>query len=300
MSKFVTNGKDIHASRLVKAFEEGLEQLKDFNVKPEGVFNSRAKVTCGNVTINSAELDLEFTVPFDDDLEPNEAEIILYNLTSDTIENFKYHSKISIEAGYEGDTGVIFSGYVEKVTTARDGVDKVTTIKCLDDISKNDLNEITYGAGTKASKILKDLLDKTGTPIAVFKMRRDHTYENEVKIDGDLRENIKKYSEVCGVSTYVNKGKLYSRYIKEGDHTYFIVSEETGLIGSPSAYTEEQTAEDYTDIINGYELELLLQHRITAGAIVTLKSMDTTGEFRACSGEHRFNPEECITKVKVY
>lgn len=300
MSSFVTNGKGTLKSKLIKSFEVGLEQLKDFSTKPDGVFGSQAKVICGNVTIDSKELDLEFTVPFDDDLEPNEAEIVVYNLTTNTINQIKYHSKISIEAGYTGDTGVVFSGYVDKVTTKRQGADKVTTIKCLDDIKKNTLQEITYKAGTKASYILKNLLGKTGTPIAVFKVRRDWTYKDEQKVDGNLMENIKKFSEVCGVSTYISKGKIYCRYIKEGDNTSFTVSEDTGLIGSPEPFEEEITAEDYTDVVKGYEAEMLFQHRISAGAIVTLKSVDANGTYRVCSGEHRFNPDECITKVKMY
>lgn len=299
-SKFISEGKSKTASRLVKSVEVGLEQLKDYTLMPDGVFGSHAKIICGDVTINSEELDLEFTVPFDDDLEPNEAEVTVYNLSPNTVNQIKYRSGISIEAGYKDDTGVVFSGYVDKVTTKLDGADRVTTIKCLDSVSKNTLQERTYKAGTKASYILRDLLKKTGTPIAVFSVRRDWTYKDEQKVDGDLMENIKKFSQVCGVSTYINKGRIYCRYIKEGDNLRFTVSEETGLIGSPEPFEEEVSAEDYKETIKGYEAEMLFQHRITAGAIVTLKSVFANGTYRVCKGEHRFNPDECITKIKMY
>lgn len=287
-------------SRLIKAVSAGIDSLQSYEIKPNGVFGSEAKIICGDVTIKSSDLDVEFTVKFDDDMEANEAEIIVYNLSKSTTSRFKNKSKISIEAGYEGDTGVIFVGYVTKVKSTMDGADKVTTIKCIDDVNKKTISEVTYAAGTKASYILKELLKKTGTPIAVFKMRRDWTYKDEVKVDGDLMENIKSYSEVCGVSTYVNKGKIYSRYIKEGDNVYFDLSEETGLIGSPEEYEEEITAEDYKDVINGYECEMLLQHRMSAGAIVSLKSLQAKGTYRVCGGEHIFNRDEAITKAKMY
>lgn len=299
-SKLVSNGSKKTASRLVKSVEAGLNQLKDYTLKPDGVFGSVAKIMCGGVTLDSKELDLEFVAPFDDDLEPNEAEITVYNLSPSTVNHIEYRSEISIEAGYTGDTGVVFKGYVNKVTTKLNGADRVTTIKCIDSVSSNSLQEITYKAGTKASYILRDLLKKTGTPIAVFSIRRDWTYKDEQKVDGDLMENIKKFSQVCGVSTYINKGRIFCRYIKDGDDLLFTVSEETGLIGSPEPYQEEVTAEDYKDVINGYEAEMLFQHRITAGAIINLKSVFVNGTFRACSGEHRFNPDECITKVKMY
>lgn len=287
-------------SRLIKAVSEGLDNLESYNIKPSGVFGSEARIICGAVTVKSSELDIEFNVKFDDDMEANEAEITIYNLSNNTVNQFKKGSQISIEAGFKGDTGVIFTGYITKVQTSHDDADKTTIIKCIDDVSKKTITEKTYAAGTKASYILKDLLNMTGTPIAVFKMRRDWTYKDEEKVDGDLMENIKSYSEVCGVSTYINKGKIYSRYIKEGDNIYFSLSEDTGLIGSPEYFEEEKTAEDYKETVKGYECEMLLQHRMSAGAIVELKSLDASGTFRVCSGEHTFNIDECITKAKMY
>lgn len=299
-SRLILDRKSNARSRLIKAVKKGIDNLESYEIKPQGVFGSEAKVICDAVTLKSSELDLEFTVKFDDDMEANEAEIIVYNLSNNTINQFKKDKKISIEAGYKGDTGVVFSGYVMKVKTKTEDADRVTTIKCIDDVEEHTISEITYAAGTKASYILKDLLNKTGTPIAVFNMRRDWTYEDEQKVDGDLMENIKKYSEVCGVSTYVSKGKIYSRYIKEGDNIYFTVSEETGLIGSPEEFEEEKTAEDYSETINGYECDMLFQHRMSAGAIVTLKSLNANGTYRVCNGEHRFNPDEAVTHIKFY
>lgn len=300
MSKFISEGKENARSKLIKAVSQGIDSLQSYEITPNGVFGSEAKIMCGAATIKSSELDLEFTVKFDDDMEANEAEIIIYNLSQTTLAEFKKDREISIEAGYKGDTGVIFNGYITKVRTKKENADRITTVKCFDDIKDHTITEITYSAGTKASKILRDLLEKTGTPIEVFQMRRDHTYENEVKVDGDLMQNIKKYSEVCGVSTYVRNGRIISRHIKVGDNIYFTLSEETGLIGSPEEFEEEQTAEDYKEVINGYECECLLQHRFSAGGIVSLKSLFANGEFRICSGEHSFSPDECISKIKMY
>lgn len=37
-----------------------------------------------------------------------------------------------------------------------------------------------------------------------------------------------------------------------------------------------------------------------AGAIVNLKSRIASGQYRVCSGEHRFSAYETITKIKMY
>jgi hypothetical protein len=288
-----------HASRLVKAFEDWKNLPDSFSQKPNGVFGSVAIVRCENVTVKSEELDLEYSVPFDDDLEPNEAEIIIYNLADSTIKQLNHRSEISIEAGYVGDTGVIFKGFIDRVRTKYEGADKITTIKALDDVENHTVESLSFAAGTTASSILRTLIDKTGLPVAVISIRRDHTYENEQTVDGDLMEAISKYSEVCGVSTYTLKGKVYCRHIKEGDNINFTVEEETGMIGSPSEYEEEVTAEDYKDIINGYEIEMLLQHRMQTAAIINLKSLIAKGQYRVRSGEHTFDGLSAITKIKV-
>lgn len=299
MSKFIKNGEQTHKSRLITALQEMSSQITAVDPSSKGVFGSKAKVICGDVNISSDTLDVEFSVKFDDDMESNEAEITVYNLSDNTINRLKRKAAISIEAGFDDDVGVIFSGFIDKVTTSYEDADKITTIRCFDDVTNQTIAETTYAENTTASYILKDLLNKTGTPIAVFSPRRDWTYENESKVSGSLMENIKRYSEVCGVSTFVKNGKIYVRYIKEGDATGFTISEDTGMIGSPSPFEEEQTAEDYKETVNGYEVECLLQHRFSAGAIVNLKSLVANGQYRIQSGQHTFSIDEAVSKVKL-
>lgn len=297
-SQAVTKSRE---SQLASALVMALDEWKTpYDIKPEGVFGSMAIVRCGDVTISSETLDVEFVVPFDDDMEPNEAEIIVYNMSDNTIKQLKKGATISIEAGYKGDTGVLFNGFISKIKTAPDGVDKMTTIYAMDDIKEHTVESMSFAAGTKASYILKTLIGKTGIPVAVFSIRRDHTYKDAQTVDGDLMDNIRQYAEVCGISVYVSKGQIYARYIKEGDNINFAVSVDTGMIGSPSSFEEEITAEDYTDIIDGYEVEMLLQHRMCAGSIVKLTSKHANGTYRVCSGEHRFSPDEAITVAKMY
>ena len=284
-------------SALVKAFESW---KTPYDIRPDGVFGSVATVKCGQVTISSETLDLEFEVPFDDDMEPNEAEITVYNLSDNTIKQLKKDAEISITAGYKGDTGVLFKGYISKVKTVHEGADKVTTIYAMDDIKDHTVESLSFKKDTKASYILETLIKKTGIPVAAFKVRRDHTYKDSQTVDGDLMENISKYAEVCGISVYVSKGKIYARYIKEGDNLNFNVSPDTGMIDYPSSFTEEIKAEDFVETINGYEVEMLLQHRMCAGAIVNLKSKMGTGQYRVCSGHHSFSPDQATTKIKMY
>lgn len=324
-SKLAAVGTNTASSRLVVAMNGWVDTPDSNGTAPDGMFGRKAIIKTWLVTLNSEELDFEFTVPFDDDTEANEAEIIVYNLSSETIDALRYNDNITIEAGYGDDTGLIFSGYIVSVKSKWDGPDYVTTIKALDnfDLKERDIVERTYGAGTKASFILNDLIWMLKIPCAVFSIRRDHTYKDEQKVSGGIMDNIRKYAEICGISVYINQGKIYARHLSEGDNINFTVSANTGMIESPEPFEEEVTAEDYTDVIKGYKVKMLLQHRLTTAAIVNLsftkqweklgfndnnKSKDgvvssrkakESGTYRVRSGKHTFNSSECITEVEV-
>ena len=281
--------------------------LKGLNIPtnmnpPDGMFGQDITIQSGGVTISNKDLDCEFTIPFSDDLEADEAEIIIYNLSQSTISQLKYNAVITVTAGYSGDTGVIFNGRIASVKTKHVGVDKQTVIKALDanGLEDQELESIAYKSGSTAGYILKDLLGKFKVPIAKFEPRKDYTYKKAVNVEGSLKENVKKFAEMCGVTIYFNKGKLYARWITDGDNINFTVEENTGLIGSPEEFEETVTNEnDEEETLHGYKVTMLLQHRITTAAIINLKSVDVSGQFRVRSGTHTFDGDNFYTEVEV-
>lgn len=249
---------------------------------------------------NDSGFDMEFEIPFDDDMVANEAEFVVYNLTKETVNKFKVGNSISMTAGYGDDTGVIFSGYISKVKTVRQGVDRVTTIYALDDVKYTPqmMDEKTYSSGTKASAILKDLLNKLGLEIAVFSPKRDHIYYSEATVEGSIVDSIKTYSDVCGVITYIHKQKIYCRAVNEGDNLHFNINSDTGMIDSPEPFEEENSNEEYIDTVTGYEINMILQHRIATAGIVNVDSTNYQGEYRIVSGTHGYDGLSATTKFK--
>lgn len=298
-----------HLSRMITAMKEWNTVPSGKIEAPKGVFGRKILIksenSSGKIVIDSETLDCEFNVPFDDNTEANEAEIVVYNLTQNTIKNLKNNQVITITAGYGNDTGVIFNGRISKTTTKSVGVDKQTTIYAIDDADRKekDIVDLTFAAGRNAAYILRNLVNRIGLPVAVFKVRFDYTYENEVKVTGGLMSNIEKYAKVCGVSAYILKGKVYVRHISNGSDIKFTVSEETGLIGSPEEFEEEneRTAgeETITETIKGYKLKMLLQHRMTTGAVITLKSVNANGRYVVREGVHSFDGKNFTTEVTV-
>lgn len=288
-------------SNMVVAMEGWDEQITPDLTPPSGLFGRKIKIKTGDVTINGATMDVEFSIPFDDDTEANEAEITVYNLEKTTLEQIKKDAKLTVTAGYGDDTGIIFSGRVSKKKSKYVGLDKQTVIYAIDREGEKErkIKSISYKKGVKASYILKDLIKRLKLPIAVFKMRKDYTYKDAVTVSGKLLENIKQYSEVCGVSTYIHKGKIYSRHIKDGDNIKFELSVATGLLESPEPFEEEYTGDGKHETIKGYKVKMLLQHRVGVASKIKIKSKNVSGTYRVRKGTHSFNGTDFITEVEV-
>ena len=182
-------------SRVIEAMRrmESEIVLDTESADTSGLYQHSVIIKTGDVTIDNQDLDVEFEIPFDDDTEADEAEIIVYNISDLTIQNIKKDAQISVTAGYGSDTGVIFSGVISKVKTYYSGEDRVTEIYAIDQASlqERELKSISYAKGTTASKILRDLVSQVGLPVAVFSPKRDHTYKDKSTVDGGLMENIR-------------------------------------------------------------------------------------------------------------
>lgn len=307
MSRRIMDATQTKTSRLITAIDAAMTQFEKSQLPKNSQFGFKTILQTpyvvlenGNVGNNYVGFDFTFNIPFDDDMVANEAEIEIYNLTDSTINKFKTGNSITIKAGYGNDLGVVFQGYISKVKTVREGVERKTTINALDDVKYTPqmMSEKTYAKGTRASTILKDLLGRLGLPIEVFSIKRDFTYTEETKVDGSITENIKNYSDVCGVSTYIHKQRIYCRPLSEGDNLYFNVNSNTGMIDSPEPFEEENTKENYVDKVYGYEITMILQHRLCTAGIVNVDSISYSGEYRVQSGTHSYDGLSATTKFK--
>lgn len=83
-------------------------------------------------TFDGSKLEIHFEVNFDDDPKPNSSTVSIYNLSKDSIDRIHKGDLCTVQAGYQGDYGVIGSGRILTVLTKRDGVDKITTITFLE------------------------------------------------------------------------------------------------------------------------------------------------------------------------
>lgn len=194
------------------------------------------------MNFSSEQFAIEGTVPFDDDMLPNESEIRIYNLSDQTLSRIKRGEVAMVNAGYRGDVGIILHGWISRVSTQWEGVDKITTINVLDseDLSKREVKEVAYAKGTLAGYIIKDLAGVIGMPIAQMELVKDVRYSDGYTVKGKATDLIADIAKECETSAFINRGKLYVRSLRRiGGSDLFALSAKTGLIGTPSTFEDE-------------------------------------------------------------
>ncbi|MEJ8306668.1 phage protein [Saccharibacillus sacchari] len=254
-------------------------------------FGRVVEVLVAGMTFSMDKYAIEGTVPFDNDTLPNESEIKIWNLAPETITWLKRNENLIINAGYQGDVGVILHGYVADVRTLRDGADKVTTLRVMDceDLSKRTVKDIAYVEGTLAERIIRDMAAQIGLPIAQFELYQNVRYLEGYTASGEATEIIAKVAEDCKTQVYVNRGKLYVRNLRRGKDDLFKLSAKTGLIGAPEYFEGEG--------VKGYNVTQQLQYRVTTASVIDLDSLAFTGRVYVRSGQHSFSRTGDFTTV---
>lgn len=246
-------------------------------------FGRVIEVMVAGQKFTSDKYNIEGSVPFDNDVVPNESEIKIWNLSESTINKLKKNQVLMLNAGYKGDVGTLLHGYTSSVVTRWEGVDCITTLTVLDseDLEKREVKEIAFAENTLASKIIKQMASYIGLPIAQFELNRDYRYQDGYSAKGKVTDIITKVAKDCGTSVYINKGKLYVRNLRRGGDSIFNLNKGTGLIGSPEPLEK--------DDVKGYKLTMQLQHKVTTASVVKLQSLRASGKLHVRSGTHSFS-----------
>lgn len=266
-----------------------------------------------DVSIDSDNLTMNFEVVFDDDTDPNESSIEVYNLSNSTIAYLKRNERVSLTAGYKSDgRGVILSSRISSVKTSKDGMDKLTRITVIDGPNLEGIElpertetvgtgkkkkvqktrKKTYGKNTKASQIVRDLIPLLGVAVGKIRIPRDVTFSKGYTVEGKPLEELHKLAKTCRAQVFIHKQRLYFCTIADvATSTQFTISSDTGLIGSPEPYEEETE--------RGYKVNCLLQFRIGVGSLINIDSRTVKGRFRVKRGRHYWNGSDFMTEVEV-
>lgn len=273
-------------------------------------------------------LTIKFSVPFGDYEKVDTIDIQVYNLKDETINSISINQVAILSAGYVDDNGVIFSGTLKKKETKWEGLDKITTFKCIDctlDYTQGVIKR-TYGRNTPASLILRELARDAGLAIGDIDLPVDFIYRSGKALDGKIKFLVSEIAKDCKAKLHINKGRMYVRNQAKGDKLGLEISKETGLIDEPEEIEEEVKTENKAEKkkekneksdkksdgkkpvskpvkkkLKGYKIKMLLNHKITTDVIIKLTSRKVSGVFRVSKGEHKGDTSgtEYYTEVEV-
>ncbi len=249
------------------------------------LFGRVVEIVSGPVKIKSDQLDIEFEVPFDDDLTPNLSEVRVFNLSKTTIAQLKAGQQITVNGGYKSDNGLLLKGRISSARSKWQGADRLTTIKVIDSVPYNAKKTMqkTWKSSIKADALLKAMAKHIGMNIAVLKLAKNITYKKGYSVDGDVVKEMQKIAKDCGVSCYISRGNVYIRSLREGDNHNFKLNKKTGLVGSPEYFEEEK---DGKVTMRGYKFKSLLQHRMNTASIIHLEADGINAKLRVRKGKH--------------
>lgn len=267
------------------------------------LFGRVIQLQVGGKTVPSI-LTVYFDIPFDDTEDVNTANIKIYNLSDKTIRGIKNNSSISLFAGYETDIGLIFNGKVKSSETYWSGSDKITEINGIDDVG-NYLNKKvvkTFAPGTSASTVLSYLIGEAKLGIGELNPVDNFVYRNGKTLKGTIPTLLKSIVKDTKSKMHINRKRIYIRDPKKGDATGFVIDKESGLIDSPEKIEIEDVGKDdgnkKTEI--GWQVNTLLNHKVTVDTIFQLKTKSVNGQFRVRKGRHRCDGSAYYTESEVF
>lgn len=225
--------------------------------------------TEGGEALDLSELRVRFRVERGDFQTPNSADIRIWNISDATANRIRDEfTRVVLEAGYEGNYGLIFDGVIKQARRGRiDAKDSYIDITAAD--GDQAYNYSTMALSLAAGSTPADAVQAFIKSMASHGISQGYTPELSTNgsargrvFYGLTRDELREWAEVEDVLWSIQDGKLTlipkTSYIPGAGIP--LISPATGLVGVP-----EQTA-------NGIEMRVLLNPSLKIGELVRLDS----------------------------
>lgn len=256
----------------------------------------------GSLLITSDQLDIEFEIKGSNKSDANTAEISVFNLARKTRESIKPDQAVLLKAGYVGDAGNIFVGYVKLVSELRDGENLKTKISVLTKGCVSGRQTKKYPIKTPLKTLVEAAFKDSQIPAQCTDGCQGFTLDAEYTSDPSAAADLEYCAKLINGSEKAHKT---AKYYVEAAGGYFvtqgyvrgsetvILSSETGLIESLPEDPDDKT---YTRSIRSG-----LCYRIGVDTHIELKSRvsGASGTYKVVEYIHKYEGEEFETECKV-
>lgn len=250
---------------------------------------------------NNLGLQISFRVKkhIDNKEKSNEASIVLYNLSEDSINYIQRpDTAVILKVGYNGANKSLFTGIVKEVDTddRAGSTDRKTTLRCLPAdplVYKPNISK-TFPANTSPRTIINYLVDQSPTlsrasfnsDVIDTKFPFGYTIEGNVRsILTDLSRDFNFQYRIDGQRIYVNDPDKFQS--PNSVSRAFVISPETGLINVPVyASADGKTTKDDKDRKDGVKFKSLINALLVPGSAVSIKDTSIVGVYRLNAVEY--------------
>lgn len=269
-----------------------------------------ATLQIGPKRYDMENLYFEFEVPFRDSEELGSATITVHNLAESTRKSIKKGNVVILNAGYEGDIGVIFTGKISRVVHKKQDTEWITTItaaEALEEWLTSEVNK-TYVAGSKASAIVKDLLNLFGLEVGTMELVTDKEYPRGKVCRGKVKNVLTEIvTSDCKSRFLIRNGTVTINDPKKGLDLGYVLSSATGLLRATEESEDTETTTNQTTIDDGSEAEeagytrrCLLNYHLGPADTITISSSSLNGKYLIKSGKHKGSPGgDWVTEIEV-
>lgn len=244
------------------------------------LFGREANLVVGNLDLSN--LDIAFKIKKSLKSEPNTCEIRVWNINSDHRKQIETTPEINVSlyAGYQGNTSLLYLGQVRTSHSRIDGPDIVTELSTGDSskaIKKSRIN-IPVGPKTPLSSALNSIVGALGVgsgnvASAVATLQNKgivNMYPSGTVISGSASKALTDFCKTAGLSWSIQDGVLQILDLnKPLNATAVVLSPSTGLIESPAFETDKT-------LINA---KCLLIPDIYPGRVVEFQTRDYNGQY---------------------
>lgn len=233
----------------------------------------------GKESIEIRDLRISFSCVKSLTSEPNPATLKIYNLNESSRNRVTSgeFNQAYLMVGYGGDLGLVFSGDIINPVMRKDDTDWITELECGDgynEINKSRTN-VTIAKNTGQKDVIKKLsgdMSESASSGAMVSLPNDKKLPRAKTMIGNTRDHMTKIAKNNDADWTIQDGKLIVLPKKEAieDKTGYVLSQETGMIGSP----------EKSD--SGIEVTCLLNTSIKVGSLIRIQSI-----IKAYSGDFK-------------
>lgn len=206
---------------------------------------------------------------------PNTARITIYNLSKSTRERLTTEfDRITLEAGYDDDNGVLFNGEIFNVFHERRQPDYASIIYASDGgfNFREAFTNVSYGAGVSLERVLTGLANDMQLNVGenLISGASELIFPSGWQFCGDTPKALDLLADSFSFNWSIQTGKLY--IVPEGEtlsRPKYSITSESGMIGSPTL-TER-----------GIDVQTLLNWQLTPNEEINVVSLGQTVNYQA-------------------